>query len=73
VDNSTQLVSILSRAELASHLGLLMSQLELSSSQLVSLNELAFVSKTKPPLMLDGLIDDELCYFGVELMWYVKL
>jgi hypothetical protein len=50
---STQLVSVLSRAKLASQLGLLTNQLELSSIQLVSLNELAFVSKTKPSLVLD--------------------
>jgi hypothetical protein len=44
VINSDRLVSILSRAELASQLGSL-------TSQLVSSNKLAFISKTKPTLI----------------------
>jgi hypothetical protein len=58
---STRPVSILSRAELTSQLGSLMSQLDTSSSQLVSSNELAFIYKTKHILALDELISDELC------------
>jgi hypothetical protein len=58
---STRLVSILSRAELTSQLGLLTSQLDTSSSQLVSSNELAFICKIKSILVLDELISDELC------------
>jgi hypothetical protein len=58
---STRLVSILSRAELTSQVGSLTSQLDTSSSQLVSSNELAFIYKTKPILILDELISDELC------------
>jgi hypothetical protein len=54
VVSSTRLVSILSRAELTSQLGPL-------TSQLVSSNELAFICKTKPILVLDELISDELC------------
>jgi hypothetical protein len=61
VVGSTRLVSILSRAELISQLGLLTSQLDTSSSQLVSSNELAFIYKTKPIYVLDELISDELC------------
>jgi hypothetical protein len=49
-----RLILILSRDELASQLGLL-------TSQLVSSNELPFVSKTKAALVLDKLISDELC------------
>jgi hypothetical protein len=52
------LVSILSRAELASQLGLLTSQLEPSLSQLVSSSDY-LLEKTKPTLVLD--ISDELC------------
>jgi hypothetical protein len=52
--DSTRLVLILSRAELTFQLGLL-------TSQLVSSNELAFIRKTKPILVLDELISDELC------------
>jgi hypothetical protein len=52
--DSTRFVLILSRAELTSQLGLL-------TSQLVSSNELAFICKTKPILVLDELISDELC------------
>jgi hypothetical protein len=59
--DSTRLVSVLSRAKLASQLGLLTNQLELSSIQLVSLNELAFVSKTKPSFVVYELISDVLC------------
>lgn len=44
-----RLVSILSRAELASH-----SQLDLLTGQLISSNELAFVSKIKLSVMLDN-------------------
>ena len=62
---STRLVSILSRAELTSELGSLTSQLDTSSSQLVSSNELASICKTKPILVLDELISDELCEFRV--------
>jgi hypothetical protein len=58
---STRLVSILSRAELTSQLGSLTSQLDVSSSQLVSSNELVFICKTKPIFVLDELISDELC------------
>jgi hypothetical protein len=58
---STQLISILSRAELTSQLGLLMSRLDTSSSQVVSSNELAFIYKMKHILVLDELISDELC------------
>jgi hypothetical protein len=58
---STRLVLILSRAELTSQLGSLTSRLDTSSSQLVSSNELAFICKTKPILVLDELISDELC------------
>jgi hypothetical protein len=52
--DSTRLVSILSRAELT-------SQLNLLTSQLVSSNELAFISKIKPIYVLDELISNELC------------
>jgi hypothetical protein len=41
--------------------GSLTSQLDMSSSQLVSSNELAFICKTKPILVFDELISDELC------------
>ena len=61
VVNSAWLNSILSRAELTSQLGSLTSQLDTSSSQLVSSNELEFICKTKPILILDELISDELC------------
>ena len=47
---STRLASILSQAELTSQLGSLTSQLDTSSSQFVSSNELAYISKTKPTL-----------------------
>jgi hypothetical protein len=56
-----RLVSILSRVELISKLGSLTSQLDTSSNQLVSSNELAFIYKTKSILVLDELISDELC------------
>jgi hypothetical protein len=49
-----QLVSILSRTELTSQLSSLTSQLVVSS------NELAFICKTKPILVFDELISDEL-------------
>jgi hypothetical protein len=63
---STRLVSILSRAELISQLGSLTSQLDTSSSQLVSSNELAFICKTKLILVLDELISDELFSLGFK-------
>jgi hypothetical protein len=63
--DSTRLISILSRAELTSQLGSLTSQLDTSSNQLVSSNELAFIYKTKHILVLDELISDELCLFRV--------
>lgn len=44
-----RLVSILSRAELTSHF-----QLDLLTSQLISSNELAFVSKIKLSVVLDN-------------------
>jgi hypothetical protein len=44
---SARLVSILPRADLVSQIDSLTSQLDMSSSQLVSSNELAFISKTK--------------------------
>jgi hypothetical protein len=50
-----------------------MSQLEPSLSLFVNSNELAFISKTKPSLVLDELISVKLCSFGVELMCYVNL
>jgi hypothetical protein len=40
---------------------MLASQLSSLTSQLVSSNELAFINKTKPTLLLDELICDELC------------
>jgi hypothetical protein len=67
---STQLVLVLSRAELAS---LARFVNESARVELVSSNELAFISKTKPPLVLDEVISGELYYFGVKSMWYVKL
>jgi hypothetical protein len=61
VVSSARLISILSRADLISQLGSLTSQLDTSSSQLVSSNELAFINKTEPILVLDELISGELC------------
>jgi hypothetical protein len=52
---------LIPRAELTSQLGSLTSQFDTSSSQLVSLNELIFISKTKHTLILNELISDELC------------
>jgi hypothetical protein len=50
---SIWLVSILSRAKLASLLGSLTSQLKPNSSQLVTSNEQPFVRKTKSTVVLD--------------------
>jgi hypothetical protein len=61
VVSSTRLILILSRADLTSQHGSLTSQLDTSLSQLVSSNELAFINKTKPILVLDELISGELC------------